>query len=71
MADRGIDDRNVLRRGPGEEAAVGRVDAAAEVAFGSCEARQTLVYRCRVEDADVLGGADYKVESAIASFVTV
>ena len=53
----GIDNGHVLNGSPSEEAAVRRVFATSEVAFGALEARLVLVDRRSVEDANVLGSA--------------
>jgi hypothetical protein len=52
-----IDNGDVLNGSPSEEAAVRRVFATSEVAFGALESRLVLVDRRGVEDANVLGSA--------------
>jgi hypothetical protein len=48
---------SLVRRGPGEEAAVRRVDTAAEVALWPGEAWERFIRRRGVEEADTLSRA--------------
>ena len=51
----------LLGRGPGEEAAVGRVDTAAEVALWPGEAWERFIRRRGIEEADTLSRAIWDI----------
>lgn len=57
MTEGSVNDGDLVGRGPGEEVAVGRVYAAAEVALGSFEAWKGFVDGVGIQKADAFGGA--------------
>lgn len=65
VARGGIYDVYARGRGPREEATIGRVDAATEVAFWFLEAWNWSVERSGIEDTDRLGRADCEGESVL------